>query len=109
MFEYVRKVLSMFGNIRIKWVDPTYITQDSYNHYILFKSLGICHFSLLLIYFDFENVLCFSPIQVGTETRDMDTSLFGRLALLKQLIKVNKEEETACEFHMSALLDMVDA
>ncbi|XP_026563386.1 germinal-center associated nuclear protein isoform X2 [Pseudonaja textilis] len=47
-------------------------------------------------------------LEVGTERRDMDTSLFGRLALLKQLIKVNKEEETACEFHTSALLDMVD-
>uniref|UniRef100_A0A670XUS4 Germinal-center associated nuclear protein n=1 Tax=Pseudonaja textilis TaxID=8673 RepID=A0A670XUS4_PSETE len=49
-----------------------------------------------------------SEATVGTERRDMDTSLFGRLALLKQLIKVNKEEETACEFHTSALLDMVD-
>ncbi|XP_032068943.1 germinal-center associated nuclear protein-like [Thamnophis elegans] len=47
--------------------------------------------------------------EVGTERRDIDSSLFGRLTLLKQLIKVNKEEETACEFHMSALLDMVDA
>ncbi|XP_007432218.1 germinal-center associated nuclear protein [Python bivittatus] len=44
-----------------------------------------------------------------TERGDTDTSLFSRLAYLKQLIKVNKEEETACEFHMSVLVDMVDA
>uniref|UniRef100_A0A8C4WDP7 Germinal-center associated nuclear protein n=1 Tax=Gopherus evgoodei TaxID=1825980 RepID=A0A8C4WDP7_9SAUR len=36
------------------------------------------------------------------------TSLSDRLKRLQQLIRVNKEEEIACELHLSALLDMVD-
>ncbi|XP_062972149.1 germinal-center associated nuclear protein [Elgaria multicarinata webbii] len=42
------------------------------------------------------------------ELRDTDTSLSHRLAYLKQLIRANKEEEVACELHLSTLLDMID-
>nr|XP_014424093.1 germinal-center associated nuclear protein [Pelodiscus sinensis] len=36
------------------------------------------------------------------------TSLSDRLKHLQRLIRANKEEEIACELHLSALLDMVD-
>ncbi|XP_053139055.1 germinal-center associated nuclear protein isoform X2 [Hemicordylus capensis] len=43
------------------------------------------------------------------ELKDTDTSLSHRLAYLKQMIRSNKEEEMACEMHLSTLLDMIDA
>uniref|UniRef100_A0A8D2LDC8 Germinal-center associated nuclear protein n=2 Tax=Varanus komodoensis TaxID=61221 RepID=A0A8D2LDC8_VARKO len=42
------------------------------------------------------------------ELKDTDTSIPIGLAYLKQLIKANREEEIACEFHLSTLLDMID-
>ncbi|KAH0621750.1 hypothetical protein JD844_023369 [Phrynosoma platyrhinos] len=49
-----------------------------------------------------------SPEPGNKELKDPDTSLSHRLKYLKQLIMANREEEMACEFHLSTLLDVMD-
>uniref|UniRef100_A0A452GV45 Germinal-center associated nuclear protein n=1 Tax=Gopherus agassizii TaxID=38772 RepID=A0A452GV45_9SAUR len=49
-----------------------------------------------------------SHVEHGHLVEGSSTSLSDRLKRLQQLIRVNKEEEIACELHLSALLDMVD-
>ncbi|XP_042322528.1 germinal-center associated nuclear protein [Sceloporus undulatus] len=49
-----------------------------------------------------------SPEPGNKELKDPDTSLSHRLKYLKQLIMANREEEMACELHLSTLLDVID-
>ncbi|XP_074858216.1 germinal-center associated nuclear protein [Carettochelys insculpta] len=44
----------------------------------------------------------------GALVEETGTSLSDRVKHLQQMIRTNKEEEVACELHISALLDMVD-
>uniref|UniRef100_A0A8C3SM78 Germinal-center associated nuclear protein n=1 Tax=Chelydra serpentina TaxID=8475 RepID=A0A8C3SM78_CHESE len=46
--------------------------------------------------------------QHGHLVEEIGTSLSDRMQRLQRLIRANKEEEIACELHLSALLDMVD-
>ncbi|CAM4635024.1 germinal-center associated nuclear protein [Caretta caretta] len=49
-----------------------------------------------------------SRVEHGHLVKETGTSLSDRLKRLKRLIRANKEEEIACELHLSALRDMVD-
>ncbi|XP_067404919.1 germinal-center associated nuclear protein isoform X2 [Emydura macquarii macquarii] len=49
-----------------------------------------------------------SHVEHGHLVEETGTSVSDRLKCLQQLIRANKEEEIACELHLSALLDMVD-
>uniref|UniRef100_A0A8C8SL58 Germinal-centre associated nuclear protein MCM3AP domain-containing protein n=1 Tax=Pelusios castaneus TaxID=367368 RepID=A0A8C8SL58_9SAUR len=49
-----------------------------------------------------------SHVAPGYLVEETGTSVSERLKYLQQLIRANKEEEIACELHLSALLDMVD-
>uniref|UniRef100_A0A8C3FAI7 Germinal-center associated nuclear protein n=1 Tax=Chrysemys picta bellii TaxID=8478 RepID=A0A8C3FAI7_CHRPI len=49
-----------------------------------------------------------SHVEHGHLVEDPGTSLSDRLKRLQRLIRANKEEEIACELHLSTLLDMVD-
>ncbi|KAM9123946.1 germinal-center associated nuclear protein [Pangshura tecta] len=49
-----------------------------------------------------------SHVEHGHLVEESSTSLSDRLKRLQRLIRANKEEEIACELHLSALLDMVD-
>ncbi|XP_060639562.2 germinal-center associated nuclear protein [Anolis sagrei] len=49
-----------------------------------------------------------SPEAGKKELPDPDTSLSHRLQYLKQQIRANKEEEMACEIHLSTLLDVTN-
>uniref|UniRef100_A0A8D0LCW8 Germinal-center associated nuclear protein n=1 Tax=Sphenodon punctatus TaxID=8508 RepID=A0A8D0LCW8_SPHPU len=52
-----------------------------------------------------------TSLQVGSQAKLTETgsSLSDKLKRLQTLIRANKEEEIACEFHLSSLLDMADA
>ncbi|XP_029462588.1 germinal-center associated nuclear protein isoform X2 [Rhinatrema bivittatum] len=49
-----------------------------------------------------------AAVEHGAPTEEPSTSLSQRLQQLKELIKASKEEEMACELHLSTLLDIVD-
>ncbi|XP_065269513.1 germinal-center associated nuclear protein [Emys orbicularis] len=49
-----------------------------------------------------------SHVEHGHLVEEPGTSLSDRLKRLQRLIRANKEEEIACELHLSTLLDMVD-
>uniref|UniRef100_A0A8C3SJL5 Germinal-center associated nuclear protein n=1 Tax=Chelydra serpentina TaxID=8475 RepID=A0A8C3SJL5_CHESE len=49
-----------------------------------------------------------SHAEHGHLVEEIGTSLSDRMQRLQRLIRANKEEEIACELHLSALLDMVD-